>query len=97
MIRGTTPTIILKLSETIPFDTLYVTFTKLNQTVLEKTLDDVRVEGNKIYVPLTQEETLALDPKCPLNIQLRGKVEGQALASSICRIMVNDILKEGLI
>lgn len=94
MIRGTTPLVTLKLPMKIDFDTLYITF-KQGDTVLEKTLDDVEIDGLDIVVPLTQTETLAFDSDSPVRVQLRGKVGSIAYASKIMLLAVSDILKGG--
>lgn len=67
MIRGTTPVVTLKLPMEIDFDTLYITF-KQGDTVLEKTLDDVEIDGLDIVVPLTQTETLSFDSESPVRV-----------------------------
>ena len=95
MIRGTTPCLILNISQEIEFDALYITFVQGNETVLEKTLDDVKLSGTKILIKLTQAETLSFDSNKAIKIQLRGKVGENAYASRIVRTTVSDILKEG--
>lgn len=95
MIRGTTPTIILKLPMKMQFDTLYVTFQQKEKTVFEKNISDILVEDNQIIVSLTQADTLLLDSKEIVYIQLRGKVGNKAYASKIIQTLVSDILKDG--
>lgn len=95
MIRGTTPVIVLNLSMEMQFDTLYVTFQQKKKTVFEKTLSDVLLKNNQIVISLTQADTLSLDSKEVVFIQLRGKIGEKAYASKIVKTLVSDILKDG--
>lgn len=103
MYRGTDAT----LTFTLPFDcskvsALFITFAqKLNpratdSTVMfEKTLTGCRLEGTKVYCMLTEEDTLKLDDKCCVEIQMRGICDGKKFASNICQKNVGRILKKG--
>lgn len=102
MIRGTTPTHIFVLPEEMKdasFAALYITYQQRRKTVLEKTLDDVQRDGTTLTVRLTQAETLAFGRGYvtePVYIQIRAKtVDGDALASDIIKISVEQILKDG--
>lgn len=95
MIRGTTPVIILNLPMEMQFDTLYVTFQQNRKTVFEKTLSDVLLKNNQIVISLTQTDTLSLDSKEVVSIQLRGKIGEKVYASKIIQTLVSDILKDG--
>lgn len=95
MIRGTTPVIVLNLPMEMQFDTLYVTFQQKKKTVFEKTLSDVLLKNNQIVISLTQADTLSLDSKEVVSIQLRGKIGEKAYASKIVKTLVSDILKDG--
>lgn len=95
MTRGTTPVILVKLPREIAFDTFYLTFKQAGKTVVEKTLEDVSIDGANIYAPLSQAETLAFNGSSDVLIQLRGKVGEQAYASNIVQRTVDDILKDG--
>ena len=67
-------------------------------TVLEKTIDDVRIEPDMIYVPLTQEETGKFKANHTVYIQCRVKFpDGSALASNIVAAGVEEVLKKGVI
>lgn len=71
--RGTTPTIKLTLNKKNESDPeidlsiaedIYVTFSKTYQIKLfDKKGDDLEIDGNDIYIYLTQEETLGLKEK----------------------------------
>lgn len=85
MIRGTTPVIILNLPMEMQFDALYVTFQQKKKTVFEKTLSDVLLKDNQIVISLTQADTLSLDSKEVVSIQLRGKSEKRLTLQRLCR------------
>jgi hypothetical protein len=62
--RGTTPDQIF----TLPFEKelisdLKITYTQNKQKILQKTLKDVKIEGNDISFTLTQEETFEFSEK----------------------------------
>lgn len=99
MIRGTTQTLTFNLSETIDdIKALYITFNQNGKTVLEKTLNDVFVEGKHIVLPLKQEDTLAFLALKTVLIQLRIRdIDGNAYASKILKLYVDEILKDGVI
>lgn len=97
MIRGTTPTI----QFTIPVDVsllecLYVTISQKGDVVVEKCLTDCDCNGTNVECRLTQADTLALNNKKPVEVQVRAKTtNGDALASQILTIQAGRILKEG--
>lgn len=101
MIRGTTPT----LEFTLPFDTsliaeMYITITQNGTTTLEKKLSDCNCSGTSVSLTLTQEDTLRLEQKPPLDGEMQIRVRtiaGEALASNIMRVSVGRILKDGVI
>jgi hypothetical protein len=98
MRRGTTQQIIFALSESIDMAALYITFQQGGKTVLEKTIDDVVIDGNNIIVDFTQEDTLALKGSQTVYIQLRIRdTSDNAVASNVLRLYADDILKEGVI
>ncbi len=97
MIRGTTPTLTITLSNELNFDSYFVTFRQGGYTVIEKTEADTTREGAVITVPLTQEDTLRLRSGTAVEIQVRGKVGDKAFATSIKRLYADEILKEGKI
>lgn len=103
MYRGTTPT----LTFTLPFpcDQLSIVsiafaqkkpnYAKDAEIVLEKTLCDCQMNGNTLTLTLTEEDTLALDCHCLVEIQLRAKVGDVTMASEIITESVGRILKDG--
>lgn len=99
MIRGTTPTICFKL----PFDDgqiaeLWLTISQRGQEVLTKEKPDMTYDGEKYSIKLTQEDTLKLDDDQYAEIQLRIRTaSGDAIASRVKRIAVEEILKDGVI
>lgn len=96
--RGTTPDVEL----IVPYDTrlierVYVTWTQEGQTVLEMDVADVIVGEGKIWLPMTQEDTLAFAPGFAL-MQVRAMFsDGSAVASAPATYRIIDALKEGAI
>lgn len=105
MIRGTTPTHTFTLPndlKALTISALYITYAQYGKTVLEKTLEDVKITDGVIACTLTQADTLAfkaVDQYCGCDkvaIQVRMKTsDGTAMASDIMRIPVQDVLKDG--
>jgi hypothetical protein len=73
MYRGTTPTYIFTLPESVDMTQatdVYVTFAKTDTTIiLTKTGDDLEVTEHTVSVYLTQEETLSF-PNAKVAVQL---------------------------
>lgn len=98
MRRGTTQELTFTLPEEISIDALYITFRQDNRNVLEKTLEDVTVNGRVITLPLEQADTLRFCAPKAVYIQLRIRDKlGNAIASEIIRTDAETILKEGVI
>lgn len=101
MYRGTTPTLILELDTDVSLANLaemWVTF-KTPTAEVNKTLSDVTIDDtNKtIQVPLSQLDTLEINNRS-CAVQVRFKTAGgQAYATTISNIDVENILKEGVI
>lgn len=97
MYRGTTPTFTFRLP--IAADTitkLSITFRQPGGAEVEKTLDDVAMDGSTITAALTEEETLALRvSSAPLEIQMRVGVGVTRMASQIWTVPIKRILKDG--
>lgn len=97
MIRGTTPT----LEFTLPFSTellaeAYVTLSQNKKVVVDKSLEECEVSGNKLSVKLKQADTLLLDSDHKTEIQVRAKLNsGDAVASRIVTVSTERILKDG--
>lgn len=97
MIRGTTPTLRFEL----PFQAeaiaaLSIAFKQKDVLRVEKTLNDVKCEGNIISCKLEQKDTLALDDQFKIDIQLRIRtVHGDAIASNIIKTSIGRLLRDG--
>ena len=85
MIRGTTPT----HEFTLPFDTseiddLRISYGQCDKEIVVKTRDDCRLDGNTVYVTLTQEDTFSFDCKKAIMIQVRVlKMDGCVLSTDV--------------
>ena len=96
MIRGTTPTHIFQ----IPFDTgllkkIRIFYAQNSNVVVEKSTCDCVLEGDKIIVTLTEEETLRFSHKILVKVQLKVlTTEGVVMATDIDRVDVGEILSE---
>lgn len=97
MIRGTTPTLTLTLSNELDFESYFVTFKQEGFTVIEKTEETSTREGAVITVQLTQEDTLRLKDGIAVEIQVRGKIGENTYATKIKKLYPEAILKEGAI
>ncbi len=99
MYRGTTQTHTISTEiELGNAVVIYVTYQQNGKTVLEKTIDDIRITEDGIEVSLTQEETLLFDSKRRALVQIRARFgTGQAVASNVMNVDVKKILKEGVI
>lgn len=97
MYRGTTPTIEVTLDfDASNLEALYATFKQCDEVVFEKTLDDCELNGNVVSFTLTQEETLQLQCKNCVYMQLRAKLnDGTAVAYEPYSFVVQDVFKEG--
>ena len=91
---GTTPTYAWK----IPFDVSMidaarVTFKQGNKTVLEKDTADLVLEGNKVSVTLTQEETFLFNMSGSIRVQLRTRTKaGQVLKTQVIALTPTECL-----
>ena len=96
MRRGTTPTHTFVL----PFDVstiskLHVLYAQDEQVKIRKTETDVTLDGNKVVLTLTQEDTLLLECKKTVEIQIRVLTAGgDALNSDIIRVPVERCLED---
>ena len=99
MIRGTTP--ILEFD--IPFETdllqeAFITFSQDDNIVIDKKLSDCTIDGKKIILKLSQEETLRLSCDSVCQIQIRTRtLDETSSASDIIKDRVYPILKDGVI
>ena len=101
MYRGTTPTIFLELDTELPLNDLaelWVTF-KTPTVEITKSLSEVAVdsENKTIVVSLSQEETLKLfNGSCDVQVRFRT-LNDLAYATTVEKVSVERILKEGVI
>lgn len=101
MTRGTTPTLVIKVKSELDLATIQKLWITIEQYDNEKTftLDDVEINASEKTMSLfmSQEDTLALKAGYA-DFQIRGLTDDEkAFASSIKRIDVERILKEGVI
>lgn len=97
--RGTTPTHVFNTSLDLTGATkLYITYSQRGANLIEKELDDCTVASDSVTTVLTQEESLKLDPKSEVEIQIRALLSGDvAVASNIIKTEAGKILKGGVI
>lgn len=95
--RGTTPTFDIEAFgvDASKFDNVYITFEQ-GDVEITKTNEDIDRLNGIFRVRLTQEETLRFAVGTA-KVQLRGMIGGSAVASTIGRVNVKDVLKEGVI
>lgn len=98
MIRGTTALNIFNTNKDLRDAKVFVTYSQIGRTVIEKTNEDIIINADNIEVPLEQKDTLKLSAKYPLSIQIRYvRDNGVANASNIVQTNVDDVLKGGVI
>ena len=97
MYRGTTPT----LTFILPLDgdritALHLCFAQQGEVILEKALEDCKLEKNVLQASLTEQETLLFDAKKGMvEMQLRIGCGDARMASNIMCVSVERILKDG--
>ena len=96
--RGTTPTIHFTTTvEQTDVSSLYITFMQGNDIILERNETEITWDETGLYVVLTQDETLKFTPGLA-NVQIRAKmVSTLATATQILPLMVETVLKGGVI
>lgn len=98
MYRGTTPTLNFLFDmdlEQLNIAAFYLSFKQGNEIVLEKELQDLEIDKNKVSIQLTQQDTLKMNANNVVYIQGRIKVDNEAYATNIIKTTLSDILKEG--
>ena len=95
--RGTTPFCTYQTDiDLSTAEVIYVTFKQGSKVVLEKAVEDLDVTPTEISIHLTQEETLALNWRQELRMQIRARFpDGTAVKSNIMIGNVGEILKDG--
>lgn len=96
MVRGTTPT----LGFSIPcapeeITTAFVTLSQFGKVKVEKSLPDFLFDGGRLYVALTQKDTLSLTAGFETEIQLSIRCGQMVYRSDIIRVETKRILKDG--
>lgn len=102
MFRGTTPTLTFRINTELDLSTItdiYITIkAKHGDKVREYEMSDVEIntDEKKIYLPLTQEDTLYFNGGKTVMIQIRIKDENEnAYTSDIKEAVFDQILKDG--
>ena len=97
--RGTNPV----NTFTLPFELIspqqvWLTYAQDDVIVIDKDKESIVVSGNTLTVHLTQDETLKLDHRKQVQIQIRIlTADGVAIRSNIKEYSVSKILKDGVI
>lgn len=96
IIRGTTPTIYIELSDVTDagtFDSLKIIFRQCEEEI-EKKENDIVIEENVISCTLTEEETFSLKAGVSVAVQVRAKKGETVSASDIIPVSVYPCLEE---
>ncbi|RGK73458.1 hypothetical protein DXC94_03040 [Streptococcus anginosus] len=96
MYRGTTPINIFRTDVDLTnASVLFITYKQNGKVVLEKSIDEVKIQKNIVSVYLSQKDTL-LFTEGIVTIQIRAKFpDGSAIASALIRTSTYEILKDG--
>ena len=90
-------------SFSIPYDkeeiaTLLITYQQNKVNVVEKTLDDCSFVDGKIYIVLSQEDTLKFNDEESIEIQIRIKLNnGVVTKCKIIKTYTDRVLNDGVI
>ena len=97
MRRGTTPTFTFETDcDCAEFDVLEIAFAQGDEVILPKALTDCMIDGHKITISLTEEETLLFNCKQnPVKMQIRAGKGTDRIASDIMYTTAEKILKDG--
>lgn len=104
MIRGTTPTITMKLPTDVAISNDDSAIVSIEQSGKEKITKHLNIkdkpntitisDGNTLAVKLTEKDTLSLSAKSQAFVQLKVKTNGTVLASFPMPMVVTDIINE---
>lgn len=96
MYRGTTPINIFRTDvDLTSASVLFITYKQNGKVVLEKSIDEVKIQKNIVSVFLSQKDTLLFTEEI-VTIQIRAKfLDGSAIASALIRTSTYEILKDG--
>lgn len=99
MIRGTTPIHIFSVPvDPLLIDKLRIIYAQGNEAKIIRTLESCAIDGDKVSVQLTQEETLSLNSSQCVQIQMRILTTGgDALASEIKMYLIGELLEDEVI
>lgn len=95
--RGETPVFTFKFKfDLSEFDKMSLAFSQKGEVVLEKTLDDVTVEGNIVKLKLSETDTLSFVSNELCEFQFRfGIGDDDRFESDIFVIDIDRILRDG--
>ena len=96
MHRGTTPISIFRTDVDLTnASILFITYKQNGKVILEKSIDEVKIQNNIVSVYLSQKDTL-LFTEGIVTIQIRAKFpDGSVIASALIRTNTYEILKDG--
>lgn len=100
MTRGTTPTIVLELPESIPADDISAAVLSIGQDgveIVKKPFTDMTVSGNTVTVVLTQADTMLLSDNRNAEIQFKCKIDGDVIVSEIETVDVSMLLNSDIL
>ena len=100
MHRGSTPTFTFEFNiELTDITDLHAAFAQNEDVKLEKTLEDCEIEGNKLTLCLTEDETLSFETdrlnNAYVDVQFKFGFGEYRAISDITQVIVKPILKEG--
>ena len=97
--RGTNP----ENTFTLPFELtapqqVWLTYAQDDVIIIDRDKETITISGNTLTVKLTQDETLKLDHRKQVQVQIRAlTADGVAIRSNIKEYSVSKILKDGVI
>ena len=104
MIRGTTPTLTMKLPSNVPVSDIATAIVSIQQVgrkeKIDKHLTEMTIDPDKNYlmVKLSQEDTLSLFAQKATNLQLKVKLkDGTVSATYLMPLAVVDVINEEVI
>lgn len=100
MRRGTTPTITVKIDfDLTQCQVVWFTLRQRKNVEITKELEQLNMNADGFTVMLSQDETLQFDERGPdVEAQVRALTNtGQAIASDVAYIPIQQILKDGVI